>query len=333
MAGGGIDAVVALADLGRKVRGAPAEAAEETLRIIARHEGFSPDELADVATPDLDLDADGSALLDFGPRRFRVTLGDDLSAAIATESGERVKSLRAQKTDDPAKAQVSLERLRSLKKTLGDIGRTSAFRFEQGMILGREWRMAIFAGTLVGHAILGRLVRRLVWARGKELFRVAEDGTFADAKDEPVEITGIVRLVHPLELDARTMATWGEALAEHEVIQPFPQIGREIFRPTEAEIAEGALSRFRGIETTQMAIQGRLQSRGWEKIQGDGCVEGWLKRFRSITAHYMLVDAMPWNEELVNETTLGAITFGMPPEKVPPIVFSEAAYDLHVFAD
>jgi len=35
----------------------------------------------------------------------------------------------------------------------------------------------------------------------------------------------------------------------------------------------------------------------------------------------------------VNETTVGAVTFGMPLGKVPPVLFSEVVYDLHVFAE
>jgi len=34
-----------------------------------------------------------------------------------------------------------------------------------------------------------------------------------------------------------------------------------------------------------------------------------------------------------NETKIGVAKFGMPLGKVPPIAFSEVAYDLHVFEE
>lgn len=332
MAAGGVDAVGALSAQVRRSRGAIAEAAEDVLRAIARREGLSADELAEVATPDLDLDASGVAVLDFGPRALRVTLGDDLAARVTDEAGRVVTSVRAQRSDDPAKAQVATARLRDLRKGLGEVARAAAARFEQGMVLGREWRADLFWGTVIGHPILGRIARRLLWARGAELVRVAEDGTLADLAGDERPRGGALRPVHPLELDARALAQWGEVFAEHAILPPFPQIGRATFAPTEAERSEGALARFRGAPTTQMAIQGRLLARGWERIASGGFVSGWVRRLRGATAQYMLADPIV-GDAFVNETTLGAVTFGVPLAKVPPIAFSEAAYDLHVLAE
>ncbi len=338
---GGRDAAAALTELLRKgTRGLVGERASHVLREIARREHLSEDELADMSTPSLDLASDGTVTLDFGPRTLRVVLGDDLSAIVVDEAGARVASVRALKTDDPVKARASLDRLKSLKKALGESARAAAARLEQSMVLSRVWEMAIFR-DYVAHPLLGRVARRFVWARidrrtGGVLatFRVSEDGSFADTNDSAVALGDDerVRVVHPMELAATNLARWSDVFADYEIIQPFPQLGRATFAPTREELVENALSRFRGKKALQMAIMGRLTSRGWEKV-GDFSITGYVKRLRGVTAHYVLAQPMLPGPDFVNETEIGVASFGMPLGKVPPIAFSEVAYDLHVFEE
>src|SRR5262249_55929219 len=141
-----------------------------------------------------------------------------------------------------------------------------------------------------------------------------------------------IRLPHTLDLPDDVQKLWGTVLTDYEIIQPFPQIGRTVFTPTEDERKDNALSRFAGIETTQMAIQGRLLASGWERIADGGFTSACVRRLKSITAQYTLINQRGFGEEFVNETKLGSVTFGVALDRVPPLVFSEVAYDLHVFA-
>ena len=317
------------------------DVAEEGLRAIARREQLTTEDLADVSVPDLGLDDDGRALLDFGPRRFVLTLGDDLMPRIVDGEGHPVKAVRALKSDDPAKAQISVERLRSLKKNLTEVARRSAFRLEQAMVTGRRWRADFFRLAIAGHPLLGRIARRLVWAREgvrsteRLLVRIAEDGTFADRDDHEqiIEAHHHLRLVHALELDAEETRAWGDVLGDYAMIQPFPQIGRRVFAPTADERAGTELTRFRGLPVLQMALQGRLVARGWERLSDGGNTHGYLRRLKAISAQYLLADPIAFGEPFVNETTVGVVSFSAPVAKVPPILFSEVAYDLHVFAE
>jgi hypothetical protein len=61
-------------------------------------------------------------------------------------------------------------------------------------------------------------------------FRIAEDATFADSSENALQIAdaAIVGIAHPLSLGADAVATWGEVLADYELLQPFPQIGRPL---------------------------------------------------------------------------------------------------------
>ena len=341
MENGGRDAAAALTDfLRRGAGGLVGDRAAHVLRLIAKREGLSQDELADMSTPSLELAADGTVTLDMGPRKVRVVLGDDLSATLVDENGAKLSSLRALKTDDPVKARASLDRFKSLKKALGETARAGAARLEQSMIQARDFEMPIFR-DYVAHPILGRLARRFVWARVDKktggvasTFRVSEDGSFASTNDDAVllAVDDRVRLLHPMETSAQTLARWSDIFADYEIIQPFPQLGRATFTPTKEELVENALSRFKGKEAKQMAIMGRLVTRGWEKL-GEPYITGYVKRLRGMTAHYVLADALLPGSAFKNETTIGAASFGMPLGKVSPIAFSEIAYDLHVFEE
>jgi hypothetical protein len=139
--------------------------------------------------------------------------------------------------------------------------------------------------------------------------------------------------VHPLELDAEQTRAWGDLLGDYAIIQPFPQLGRRVFAPTAEEAAGTQLTRFRGLPVLQMALQGRLVARGWERLTDGGSTHGYVKRLRTLTAQYGLVDPIPFGDAFVNETTVGAVSFSVPIAKVPPIFFSEVAYDFHVFAE
>ncbi len=338
---GGRDAAAALSELLRKgTRGLVGERAAHVLRQIARREGLSEDELADMSTPTLEVEKNGTVTLDFGTRKLRVVLGDDLSALVIDEAGAKVGSVRALKSDDPVKAQASLDRFKSLKKALGETARAAAARLEQSMVLARSWELAVFR-DYIAHPLLGRVARRFVWARvdrrtGGMLstFRVSEDGSLADANDSAVTLADDdrVRVVHPMETSAQNLSRWSDVFADYEIIQPFPQLGRATFTPTREELVENALSRFRGKKAMQMAIMGRLTTRGWEKL-GDFAITGYFKRLRGVTAQYTLAQPMLPGADFQNETEIGVVTFGTPLGKVPPIAFSEVAYDLHVFEE
>ena len=105
----------------------------------------------------------------------------------------------------------------------------------------RRWSALEFRQFFVLHPLLRHLVRRLLWARWDgpqpQCFRVAEDLSYADAHDAlyllPDEAQ--VGIVHPLELSPADAAAFGQLFADYEILQPFAQLGREIWRLSEDE--------------------------------------------------------------------------------------------------
>ncbi len=78
---------------------------------------------------------------------------------------------------------------------------------------------------------------------------MAEDGTFADVRDEVFALAddAVVGVAHPVHL-GDDVAAWAELFADYEILQPFVQLGRPVFRFTEAELTSRVLDRFTGVQ-------------------------------------------------------------------------------------
>ncbi|MDW6056994.1 DUF4132 domain-containing protein [Streptomyces sp. FXJ1.4098] len=96
-------------------------------------------------------------------------------------------------------------------------------------------------------------------------FRVAEDRTFADVRDEEFSLPedASVRLAHPLHL-GEELTEWEGLFVDHEILQPFPQLGRAVHRLTDDEAAADRLARFEDITVPTAKLLG-LERRGWER--------------------------------------------------------------------
>ena len=121
-------------------------------------------------------------------------------------------------------------------------------RLESAMVRERAWTTADFTRFVVAHPLVGQIARRLVWsatplAKGKKekketkgaprvtCFRVAEDGTFADAADRGVTLgeDATIRIAHPLHLSTEDRDRWSRTFGEYEILPPFEQLARRTF--------------------------------------------------------------------------------------------------------
>jgi hypothetical protein len=229
-------------DLIDRSRGAVARVAE--VRAIPR------DELEDRLVPDLGLDESGALVLDDG--KMRVVLDEQLAPIILDAAGERKRTV-------PKSCKSTYK---AFKTDLETIARAQIARFEKALREQRTWNAEAFR-TLAAHPLLKHLVRRLVWASGATTFRVAEDGTIAGPDDAPMQLpTDPIRIVHPIDLADRV--AWGTVFGDYEILQPFPQLDREVFVPTDVERAAPTTDRFRG-RTAQAGRLYALEHRGWRR--------------------------------------------------------------------
>ncbi|MFF5262675.1 DUF4132 domain-containing protein [Actinomadura viridis] len=258
--------------------------AQEKIAEVAAGLGLSAEELADRLVPDFGLDADGSLVLDYGPRRFVVGFDEQLKPFVTDEDGKLRKALpKPGVKDDQEPANEAYKRFAGLKKDVRAVAADQVRRLETAMVTRRRWTAEEFRTFFVDHPLIWHVARRLVWLAedgGRAVaFRVVEDRTFADAEDDALTLpaNASIGIAHPLDLDGET-SRWSEVFADYEILQPFPQLGRDVHRLTEQERASGRLERFEGTTVPVHAVVG-LVRRGWERgVPLDAGGERWISR-------------------------------------------------------
>jgi predicted DNA-binding WGR domain protein len=251
------------------------ERVAEKLAEIAEARGLSEEELADRLIPELGLDETGTLELDFGPRRFTVGFDETLLPYVRDESGARLKDLpKPNQSDDAELARAATQRYKALKQDAKAIATQQIERLGKAMTSRRRWTWGDFRTLFLDHPLMRHLARRLVWGvyRGEALedaFRVAEDLTLADRRDDTCELpaeAGDIRigLVLAAEMPGDLLHDFGRIFADYEIAQPFRQLAREVYTLTEAERRTGEVTRFEGKRIAGGSLKA-LMNRGWEE--------------------------------------------------------------------
>ncbi|MFV0680640.1 DUF4132 domain-containing protein [Ottowia sp.] len=361
-------ALLQLDALARKGRAlAVREQAAQRLSEAAEVRGLTPEQLQDRVVPDLGLDARGHLMLDFGPRQFVVGFDEALVPHVREWAGDRPgprlsSAPRPRASDDAALAAQAVARYKALKQDAATTASQQPARLERAMCDGRRWTPAEFRQFLAEHPLMRHLAQRLVWgvqppasanaapANGAlfdppralhSTFRVTAEGEWVDADDEAwaapagwdetADSAWTVVLPHPLQLDAEQIAAFSQQLADYELIQPFEQLQRSVYRLPEAEAAQHALTRWVGQHAWPGPLWG-LQARGWERGHGDdGIYNHAVRRLPEGGTLTLLfqpgLDRSDPNDRGAPQT-LGELQYGAPLSGLSPIAFSEAVRDM-----
>ncbi len=277
----------------------------------AEARGLSPDELADRTLPDAGLTPEGTLALSYGARSFTVTLDETLRPLVFAldSAGARVpgspgaRSLpRPNKADDPQAVEVARARFDLLRADLEAVADRERRRLERAMATGRAWSVAEFRARVVGHPLRVHLARRLVWSAAgvgpggagttdaaARLFRVAEDGSLADAHDARYDApeAAQVCVAHPAELAPDALAAWAQIFADYEILQPFEQLGRATFARKAHEREATSLDRCAGIVVAARKTLGLLESRGFRR-ESAGHVVAYVRPARATDGSELL---------------------------------------------
>jgi len=268
--------------------------AREKIDAIAEARGLSTEELEDRLAPDLGLDTSGTLLLDFGPRTFKVGFDEALKPYVREmengREGVRLADLpKPKKTDDEQLSRDAVDRFKLLKKDARTIASQQVLRLETAMCTQRRWTVDVFRQFLVEHPLVRHLVQRLIWgvyecepesSFGGTLvtcFRVNEEGCFTDANDDDTSLPEgenlLIGVPHAIDLPPETASAFGQLFADYELLQSFPQIGRDTYRLNDSELAEKSLNRWKGAIVPTGRVLG-LVNKGWRRgqAQDGGCI-------------------------------------------------------------
>jgi hypothetical protein len=85
--------------------------------------------------------------------------------------------------------------------------------------------------------------------------------------------------VHPLEL-GDDLGTWTGIFSDYEILQPFPQLAREVFTMTPEELRDGHLKRLEGTVVPTGKVLG-LAALGWQRddVEDGGVYFGYSRDY------------------------------------------------------
>ncbi len=244
--------------------------AGQGLAKIAELRGMTADELHDEMVPTLGLTLGQRFTYDFGPRQFEGQITPQLRVRIRNEDGSWRENLpNPRKSDDASKSRSAKNELSKLNLQLQKVRTQQPRRLERAMVDQRRWTKARFEKVLLAHPLMAYVAQGVIWGQYDEAgallgtFRIDEQLKLEDADDEAVAIAvdATVGAVHPAELSEASRRAWGALLGDYKIIQPFPQLQREVVNAADAD-------------TELMAVEGRvakpgrvlgLRRRGWTK--------------------------------------------------------------------
>lgn len=333
------------------------KAAVEAFASAAAAQGLTPDELGDRVVPWLGFEPGQPRVLTVGTNRIEVGIGLDFKLRFRdAESKKKIASL------PKTASKELLAGLKDLSASLKELAKAQLLRVENLMVRQRRWPTARWQGMFLRHPLLVPFAVQLVWAvyddRGIRLmtFRALEDVSLTGPTDTAVELpsSGVVGIIHPLELSEAERQEWQAHLADNEVSPPFPQIERSVVLVMPEEIAARSHTALRGTVLNGMTFKGRAERIGWQRgsvCDGGGIMAYWKSFPASGSDAFLGIEGMYIGMDMYTTVKLldlffvrggsvevGSYTYDDPQSEadarvipfgqVPPIVFSEVMGDL-----
>ncbi|WP_341935141.1 DUF5724 domain-containing protein [Microbacterium sp. LWO14-1.2] len=319
---------------GPQRRAAETAAVHTALENLARNAGYrDPQRLiwAMEARTAADL-ANGAVTAVDGDVTVSLSIDDQGMPVIAVDrAGKALAAVPAKSRKVEAIAALTA-RAKELKK------QTQRMRssLEAACVLGDVFETEELA-LLHGHPVLGRMLTQLVLvdAEGRVGFLGVSGADLVTADGTTIVPVGGLRIAHPVDLLAS--GDWPEL--QHLIMmrgrpQPFKQVFRELYTPTENERGEGGVSsrRYVGHQIDARRASGLFTARNWVRDYG----RGFERTFHNERIHVFCNVEDAWGTAgEVEDATIDDVRFGpvgswnaIGLEEVPPRVYSETMRDL-----
>lgn len=247
-------------------------AANEAMFDAAEFLGITQEELADRIVPDLGFDEKMCRTFDYGTRQFSVYLTPSLEIEIYN-GDKKVKNMPKPGVNDTAEiADKSYADFKEMKKQLKTAVSVQKARLEYALMCERKWTAENWEKLFVKNPVMHCFAIGLIWGIYKDgelvsSFRYMDDGSFTTADEDEFEIpeNAVISIVHPVELTEDEISAWKEQLSDYEIVQPFPQLERKVFRVTPEESGSSIIERFNGKEAVNLTFASRMMKNNWDK--------------------------------------------------------------------
>ncbi|ATO48365.1 DUF4132 domain-containing protein [Brevibacillus laterosporus] len=329
-------------------------AATEALAMAAQNLKITPEELEDRLVTTLGFDHRGKRIFSYGQRTFTVKVNNDRQLHVTNdETGKVVKNLPApaQKDDATLAEQAKLE-FAQLKKDVKNLVTIQSLRLEESLSKQRLWSTAAWKNLFVENVMMQKFAIGLIWGvyeegKLKDTFRYMDDGTFNTVDEEEFECKeeALIGLVHPIELNKEDLQAWKTQLEDYEMKQPFPQLDRQLYFPTEEHLKNNRVSDLPEEEYSPTAFPKNLEKYGWYKgmAQDAGFFYEFYKEYGDMIVELKFSGTSISYYEGMEDISLESLAFysnkhdryyyyeksqPLPISNISPRLFSETIYDI-----
>lgn len=275
--GGSSEALMNIDNMSRKFKNKQVRAAAgEALANAADALGITTEELADRIVPDLGFDKNLCREFDYGTRKFKVYITPSLELEIFN-GDKKIKTLpKPGSNDEENKANAAFADFKELKKQLKNVITAQRQRLEYVLMCDRRWTAQKWNALFVENAVMHSFAIGLIWGvyengELKDTFRYMDDGSFTTSDGEEFTIPegAQIGLIHPIELTKEKIDEWSEQLEDFEITQPFEQLRRPVFLPTDDELKANKITRFKDITLNSLTLVNKMTKLGWYKGQAE----------------------------------------------------------------
>lgn len=268
---------------------------EEAIRqaeALAERKGWTLAELADRTIPTAGFDEKGELELSYGERNFKAILKPDFKVELFNPDGKKIASLPEPRMDDDAElAKAAKQAYSGAKKEIKNIVTLQSDRLYEALCTERDWSYVDWESYLNQHAIVRRLIQRLVWVEvvdGEVLrsFRPLDDGTLTDCDDNEIklEAESRLRIAHDSVLSGEEIKGWQQHLADYEIVPLFQQLGKGTYDLPEDKAKTGMIKDFEGHLIETFTLRGAATKLGYTRgpAEDGGWFHVYEKRFPTL---------------------------------------------------
>ncbi|MGE3831474.1 MAG: DUF4132 domain-containing protein [Parvibaculaceae bacterium] len=343
----GFDGIAQLVRLKAKVRFPSVRATlERSLAAAAADRGLDQNDIEELSVAPHSLSESGQIRHVIGDCEALIQVDrlGKVGVQWLTESGARLSPPKAIK--DTHKADIA--RIKQAVKALENDLDAQSRRIEQLLMTQRTWPCDAWMERYGEHPFVKQIACRLIWTIEKD--GISKQGLWTGGHFEAADGSLLTRnganisLWHPIHSTAQDVLVWRQRIRQLNILQPFKQAFREIYRVTDAELATEVYSnRFAAHILKQHQLSALCQQRNWRySLQGgfDGYNTPTVDLPGGLSAQFFVegIDAEISHAGLYLYVATDQVRFAetgnpepMPQAQVPPVIFSEIMRDVDLF--